>query len=107
MINIYYYEYYWIDKSQYLPFKQGLVVKESFKNMDEEIGCLDSMSLKGQKIRSYRLGFKLKAVEFAENNSTNAAATKLGVDLRRIREWKSMKIELWETLLQKWIHERR
>ena len=65
------------------------------------------MSLKGQKIRGYRLDFKLKVVEFAENNSINAAATKLGVDLKRIREWKSMKIELWETFVQKWIHERR
>ena len=60
MINISYcYEYYWIDKRQYIPFKQGLVVKESFQNMDEEI-YIDSMSHKGQKIRSYRLDFKLK-----------------------------------------------
>ena len=51
----------------------------------------DSMSHKGQKIRSYTLDFKLKAVEYAENNSTNAAANKFNIDRKRIRECMSMK----------------
>ena len=102
--------------------------------MDEEMGYLESMSHKGQKVRSYALDFKLNAVEFAENNGINTPATKFGADRRRIRECKSMKnslsevkgkptagvkrkrvdgagrkplYERMEDIVQEWIHERR
>ena len=47
-----------------------------------------------RKRRYYCLNVKLEAVEFAENNSKEAAARKYGVDSKRIREWCQKKEEL-------------
>ena len=42
------------------------------------------MSHKGQKIRSYSIDFKLKAVEYAEIDNIKAAANKFNIDRKRI-----------------------
>ena len=39
------------------------------------------------KRKSYDVSFKLKAVEYAEKKSKEAAAREMGVDSKRIREW--------------------
>lgn len=101
--------------------------------MDDEVSHKDSMSHKGQKVRSYTLNFKLKAVEYAEINTIKAAANKFNIDRKRIREWVSTKDSLsslkekpkgakrmrlngggrkplnerMEEIIQEWIHERR
>ena len=65
---------------------------ENYTGNRKQIVVKEKLSKYGQKIRSYTLDFKLKAVEFAENNRINA--TKILQNLgwiRRIREWK-MKI---------------
>ena len=39
------------------------------------------------KRKSYDVKFKLKAIEYAEKNTKEVAARKMGVDGKRIREW--------------------
>ena len=51
--------------------------------MDDEAIYKDSIEI--QKIRSYSIDFKLKAVEYAEINNIKAAANKFNIDRKRIR----------------------
>ena len=44
--------------------------------------------------RSFDAAFKLKVVEFAENDTNRGAAKKYGIDEKRVREWKKQKMEL-------------
>ena len=53
----------------------------SNSSMDDEVSHNEAMPHKGHKIRSYTLDFKLKAIEYAENNSINAAANKFNTIL--------------------------
>ena len=46
------------------------------------------------KKRSYDAAFKLKVIEFAEQNTNRSAARKYGVDEKRVREWKKQKDQL-------------
>ena len=38
--------------------------------------------------RSFDAAFKLKVIEFAEQNTNRSAARKYGVDEKRVRDWK-------------------
>ena len=46
------------------------------------------------KKRSYDAAFKLKVVQYAENNSNRAAARKHQVDERSVRDWRKQKEQL-------------
>ena len=46
------------------------------------------------KKRSYDAAFKLKVIEFAEQNANRGAARKYGIDEKRVREWKKQKDQL-------------
>ena len=47
-----------------------------------------------QKKRSFDSAFKLKVVEFAEKYSNRGAGRQLGVDKKRVREWRKQKEQL-------------
>ena len=49
-------------------------------------------SHKGGKIKTYGLTFKLEAVRMAEDSGIRSTAERLGVDRKRIREWKKQKV---------------
>lgn len=49
---------------------------------------------KGKKRKSYSLEFKLKAIEEASITSGEATARKYGIHPRRIREWRTQKLQL-------------
>ena len=53
-----------------------------------------------QKKRSFDSAFKLKVVEFAEKYSNRGAGRQLGVDEKRVREWRKQK-QLLESLPRK------
>ena len=55
------------------------------------------------KKRSYDAAFKLKVVQYAEDNSNRAAARKHQVDERSVRDWRKQKEQL-ETLPSKKQH---
>ena len=40
------------------------------------------------KKRSHDATFKLKVIEFAEQNTNRGAAKRYGIDEKRVREWK-------------------
>ena len=46
------------------------------------------------KKRSYNAAFKLKVIEFTEQNTNRGAARKYGIDEKRVREWKKQRISL-------------
>ncbi len=46
------------------------------------------------KYKSYDLQFKLKAIERAEEEGNHATARALGIDRKRLREWRMQKVEL-------------
>ena len=46
------------------------------------------------KKRSYDAAFKLKVIEFAEQNTNRGAARKYDIDEKRVREWKKQKDQL-------------
>ena len=46
------------------------------------------------KKRSYDAAFKLKVIEFAEQNTNRGAGRKYGVDEKRVREWRKQKDQL-------------
>ena len=52
------------------------------------------------KKRSFDAAFKLKVIDFAEQNTNRSAARKYGIDEKRVREWKKQKDQL-ETLNSK------
>ena len=45
------------------------------------------------KKRSYDAAFKLKVVEYGEQNTNRGAAKKNGVDEKRVRDWKEQKLQ--------------
>ena len=47
-----------------------------------------------QKIKKYDLKFKLSVVNYAEENSGEAAARRFSVDPKRGRNWRKYKMEL-------------
>ena len=54
--------------------------------ISQSASCLLAMS----KCKLYCVYFKLKAVEMAEKKSKKAAAREFGVDLKRIREYRTL-----------------
>ena len=44
--------------------------------------------------KSYDAAFKLKVIEFAEQNTNRGAARKYGIDEKQVREWKKQKDQL-------------
>ena len=48
-----------------------------------------STSHKGEKRRSYWMGFKACVVQFEQENSNNAAALKFNADRKRVGEWRN------------------
>ena len=46
------------------------------------------------KKRSHDAAFKLKVIEFAEQNTNRGAARRYGIDEKRVREWKKQKGQL-------------
>ena len=52
------------------------------------------MMLSSRKRKSFDTPYKLKAVEYAEKSSKEAAARKFGVDVKRICVWCSQKEQL-------------
>ena len=49
-----------------------------------------SCQLAMSKRKSYRVSFKLKAVEMAEKKSKEASAREFGVDPKRIQEYRTL-----------------
>ena len=43
------------------------------------------------RYRNYDMKYKLRAIELAERNGNRPAARELGIDEKRIREWRSSK----------------
>ena len=59
--------------------------------------------MSGRK-RSFEIPFKLRVVEYAENESNRAASRKVQVDERRVREWRSQKAALEQhSSKKKWL----
>ena len=56
---------------------------------------------KGEKVRSYKISFKLQVIEYAENHSIPAAAQKYKADHHSIRDWKKKKNMLQESSTSK------
>ena len=44
-------------------------------------------SYKEEKVKSYTMSYNRDVVKFAQQHSTNLAASRFGVDRKRIREW--------------------
>lgn len=63
-----------------------------FKMSEEDPG--HSRSHKGERIRSYDLGFKLKVVDYATTNGNRAAAKYFRIDRKRVREWRQNESKL-------------
>ena len=47
-----------------------------------------------KKKRSFDAAFKLRVVEYAEQDTSRGAGRKFGVDENRVREWRKQKYEL-------------
>ena len=46
------------------------------------------------KTRNFDAAFKLKVVQYAEENTNRGAGKKYGKDEKRVREWRKLKDEL-------------
>lgn len=54
----------------------------------EESGINNLISHKGKKLRKYFIEEKLSAIEYAKKHGNRSAARSLGIDEKRIREWR-------------------
>jgi len=61
----------------------------------------DEISHKGKKIQKYNLAFKKEIVAYAELNGNRPASRRYLVDTKRIREWRSQKINIESMLATK------
>ena len=54
----------------------------------------DAISHKGKKIQKYTLAFKKDVIAYAELNGNRPASRRFSVETKRIREWRSKKINI-------------
>ena len=86
--------------------KRSILLVVILCNVLKEFKCCSKMKIdepattfyKGEKVRSYKISFKLQVIviEYAKNRSITAAAQKYKVDRHSIRDWKKKKNKLQE-----------